>query len=156
MARDPLWLAGSIPRRHTPRQYRRQANCRTSTAARSVYKTALPFDALPRAGAEDLLGLPDEGPRVNVSRQVIEAPKRLAEYLTPDQVGDMLQLSAKSVYRLAKADPTMPALKIGGSVRFHRERLERWLRDREQGRPQMRRQVLSMAKPASEKETPRE
>jgi excisionase family DNA binding protein len=93
---------------------------------------------------------------VNVSRQVTEAPKRLAEYLTPDQVGDMLQLSAKSVYRLAKADPTMPALKIGGSVRFHRERLERWLRDREQGRPQMRRQVLSMAKPASEKETPRE
>ena len=93
---------------------------------------------------------------MNVPHQVTEATKRLAEYLTPDEVGEMLQLSAKSVYRLWKADPTMPALKIGGSVRFHRERLERWLRDREQGRPQMRRQVLSITKPASEKEPPRE
>lgn len=85
--------------------------------------------------------------------QVAAADKRLAPYLTADQVGkQLLQLSAKSVYRLAKADPTMPMLKIGGTVRFPRERLERWLRDREQGRPQMRRQVLSVAKSAPDKE----
>lgn len=59
-------------------------------------------------------------------------------YLTATQVGRMLQLSAKSVYRLATADPTMPMLKLGGTVRFPRERLERWLRDREQGRPRTR------------------
>ena len=58
-----------------------------------------------------------------------------AVYLTPDQVAAMLQLSAKSVYRLWKADPTMPMLKIGGSVRFPRDRLLRWLHQREQGRP---------------------
>jgi excisionase family DNA binding protein len=86
------------------------------------------------------------------SSQEIEALKRLAAYLTPGQVAEMLQLSAKSIYRLAKADPTMPMLKLGGAVRFPRERLERWLRDREQG-PRMRRQVLSVAKGASEKES---
>lgn len=60
-------------------------------------------------------------------------------YLTADQVGELLQVSEKTVYRWLKADPTMPALKIGGTVRFPRERLERWLRDREQGSPRLRR-----------------
>jgi predicted DNA-binding transcriptional regulator AlpA len=46
----------------------------------------------------------------------------------------MLQLSVKSVYRLARADATLPQLKLMGSVRFPRERLMRWLRARE-GRP---------------------
>lgn len=59
-------------------------------------------------------------------------------YLTADQVGAMLQVSDKSVYRWLKADPTMPALKIAGTVRFPRERLERWLREREQGRARPR------------------
>jgi len=65
----------------------------------------------------------------------VAPPKPVAAYLTPDQVAEMLQLSAKSVYRLAKADATMPMLKLGASVRFPRERLERWLQQREQGRP---------------------
>lgn len=82
--------------------------------------------------------------------QVPESTKPLASYLTPAQVAEMLQLSAKSVYRLSKADPTMPMLKLGGTVRFPRERLERWLRDREQG-PRMRKPVLSVAKTASGK-----
>lgn len=87
--------------------------------------------------------------------QGIEGVKRLAApveaaYLTADQVSELLQLSAKTVYRLVKADPTLPALRIGGTVRFPRERLERWLRSREQG-PPMRRQVLSVAKPAKER-----
>jgi len=55
----------------------------------------------------------------------------LPEYLTADQVGGMLQLSAKSIYRLAKADPTFPQIKLMGSLRFPRERLMRWLRARE-------------------------
>ena len=67
--------------------------------------------------------------------QVSPASKALAAYLTPGQVADMLQLSAKSIYRLAKEDATMPMLKLGGAVRFPRERLERWLHQREQGRP---------------------
>ena len=73
-----------------------------------------------------------------------------AEYLTADEVGALLRLSAKTVYRLAKGDPTFPALKLGGTVRFPRERLLRWLWDREQGRPRMRRQVASAVKAAPE------
>ena len=84
--------------------------------------------------------------------QVSGADKRLEPYLTAEQVGELLQLSAKSIYRLAKSDPTMPMLKLGGTVRFPRERLERWLRDREQGL-RMPRQVLPVAKPAKERES---
>ncbi len=64
-------------------------------------------------------------------------------YLTAGQVGVMLQLSAKSIYRLAKQDPTFPQLKLAGSVRFPRERLMRWLRDREQGPGRQRANALS-------------
>jgi excisionase family DNA binding protein len=59
-------------------------------------------------------------------------------YLTATQVGQLLQVSEKSVYRWVKTDPTLPALRIGGTVRFPRERLERWLREREQGRARPR------------------
>jgi excisionase family DNA binding protein len=58
-----------------------------------------------------------------------------AIYLTPTEVAEMLKLSTKSVYRIAQADPSMPMLKFGGSVRFPKERLLRWLHQREQGRP---------------------
>jgi len=63
---------------------------------------------------------------------------QVAAYLTTKEVADLLRVSEKSVYRWAKDDPSMPMLRLGGTVRFPRERLERWLRDREQGRPLMR------------------
>lgn len=62
----------------------------------------------------------------------------------------MLKLSTKSVYRIAQADPSMPMLKLGGSVRFPRERLLRWLHQREQGRP--RTSSLSAVSPKSASE----
>jgi excisionase family DNA binding protein len=70
------------------------------------------------------------------------------EYLTAEEVATLLQASPKTVYRIAKLDPTMPMLKLGGLVRFPRERLERWLRAREQGRPLMQRQVRLVTKSA--------
>jgi len=71
-----------------------------------------------------------------------------AEYLTAGQIAELLQVSEKSVYRWAAGDPTFPMLKIGGTVRFPRERLIHWLRKREQGfgRPGMRKRVLAAAK----------
>lgn len=60
-------------------------------------------------------------------------PIERLEYLTGEQVAALLQVSAKSVYRWAAADPSMPVLKLQGVVRFPRERLMRWLRDQEQG-----------------------
>jgi excisionase family DNA binding protein len=65
-----------------------------------------------------------------------------ASYLTAAQIAELLQVSAKSVYRWAASDPTFPRLKIGGTVRFPRERLLRWLRDREQGLGQSRMRKL--------------
>lgn len=69
-------------------------------------------------------------------------------YLTPDQVAELLQVKVKTVYGWASDDPTMPKLKIGGTVRFPRERLLRWLADREQGRARPRR--VQTAAPARE------
>jgi len=54
-------------------------------------------------------------------------------YLTPAQVAALLQISVKTVYRWSSTDSTMPVLRVGSTVRFPRERLLRWLRDREQG-----------------------
>ena len=85
--------------------------------------------------------------------QAPDARKQLGpEYLTAEEVATLLRASPKTVYRIAKADATMPVLKLGGLVRFPRERLERWLRAREQGRPRMRKPVLSVSKSASEQE----
>ena len=60
-------------------------------------------------------------------------------YLTPDQVAAMFQVKTKTLYHWARKDPTMPVIRIGHTLRFHKERLERWLRDREQGRGRPRR-----------------
>ncbi len=91
----------------------------------------------------------------------IEAP----EYLTVAQVSNLLEVSEKSLYRWAKDDSTMPVLRVGGTVRFPRERLLRWLRDREQGRQPRRPNALDENSPvppsdvarlgASEGEAPR-
>jgi excisionase family DNA binding protein len=72
----------------------------------------------------------------------------LDTYLTPSQVADLLQLSTKTVLRRALADASMPVLKIGGSVRFPKERLLRWLRDQEQGRPRSSRHVRAVQESA--------
>jgi excisionase family DNA binding protein len=86
--------------------------------------------------------------------QGFEGVKRLvglvekAEYLTAEQVAELLQVSGKSVYRWAAQEPSLPTLRIGATVRFPKERLLAWLRSREQGRPRTRHQVLVSAKPA--------
>ncbi len=77
------------------------------------------------------------------------------EYLRADDVAAMLQVDEKTIYRWASTDPTMPVLRIGGVVRFPRARLERWLRDREQGPARARRSaspVRLLDNPAPSKE----
>ena len=43
-----------------------------------------------------------------------------ATYLTPEQFAGMVQVSTKSVYRWAATDPTLPCLRLGGTIRFPR------------------------------------
>ncbi len=74
------------------------------------------------------------------------------DYLTVPEVASLLRVSPATVYRLAQNDPSLPVLKLPGVMRSPRERLLRWLRDREQGhgRPRViRSQMLSPAKSAS-------
>jgi excisionase family DNA binding protein len=49
-------------------------------------------------------------------------------FLTPAQVAEMLQISPKTVSRWALEDPSMPVTRMGRTVRFEVEALERWLR----------------------------
>ncbi len=76
-------------------------------------------------------------------------------YLTPDQVAELLQVASKTIYDWARKDPTMPVLRIGHAVRFPRERLMQWLRDREQGRARTRSLSAVASKPALDKESAR-
>lgn len=46
---------------------------------------------------------------------------------------EIMDLPMSSLYRLAATDPTMPVVRINGTVMFHRERLIKWLRAHEQG-----------------------
>ena len=91
---------------------------------------------------------PSEG-RVRGVGAIEPMPRPHVEYLTPAQVAELLQVSAKSVFRWASEDPSMPTLRVGRTVRFPRERLERWLVAREQGRGRPRLAVAKNPGPAT-------
>ena len=46
-------------------------------------------------------------------------------YMSVPQVAKLLQLSERTVYRLAQAG-SLPAFKVGGSWRFRRRDIDRW------------------------------
>jgi hypothetical protein len=66
-------------------------------------------------------------------------------YMTAADVAAMLRCDPKSVYRLASTDPTMPACRIGGMVRFDRVKLLAWLEARTQGSRAHQRHIRSVA-----------
>ena len=49
----------------------------------------------------------------------------MERYLTVPQVAELLQLSEKTVYRLAQRGK-LPAFKVGGSWRFRRLDIDAW------------------------------
>jgi excisionase family DNA binding protein len=49
------------------------------------------------------------------------------QYLTAEQVGELLQVSPRTVQRWALEDISMPVLRLGRTVRFPRIELERWI-----------------------------
>jgi predicted DNA-binding transcriptional regulator AlpA len=61
-------------------------------------------------------------------------PEKAPDYWVPKEFATVVRLSEKSVYRLMKADPTFPHVRVGGSVRIPRARALRWLSARTQGK----------------------
>ena len=55
------------------------------------------------------------------------------QYLTAEQVGELLQVSPRTVQRWALEDASMPVLRLGRTVRFPRADLERWFERSTQG-----------------------
>lgn len=53
-------------------------------------------------------------------------PKTSDNILTIKQLASYLQLNERTVYRLA-ADGQLPAFKVGGSWRFRRADIDRWI-----------------------------
>jgi excisionase family DNA binding protein len=66
-------------------------------------------------------------------------------FLTAVDVAAMLQVDVKTVYRWASTDATMPAVRIGGAVRFDRVKLLAWLEARTQGSRAHQRHIRSVA-----------
>lgn len=68
-------------------------------------------------------------------------------YLTITEAAELLRVSSKTLARWAKADMSMPVLRIGAVTRFPQERLLTWLRSKEQGlgKPRRSREPLSNA-----------
>ncbi len=52
-------------------------------------------------------------------------------YFTPAEVAELLQVDEKTVSRWSLEDASMPVLRRGRVVRFHRERLMLWLERQE-------------------------
>lgn len=50
------------------------------------------------------------------------------EIVTLDEVADYLKLAKKTAYRLA-ADGKLPGFKVGGSWRFKRDDIEKWIEE---------------------------
>ena len=50
--------------------------------------------------------------------------------MTPEDLARMLKVSRGHVYRLV-SKRRVPFVKLGGSVRFRRERIERWIESKE-------------------------
>jgi excisionase family DNA binding protein len=67
----------------------------------------------------------------SMSAAHVPAESAAPPYLTPAQVAELLQVCEKTVLRWSLEDASMPVLRRGGVVRFHRERLERWLERQE-------------------------
>ena len=64
-------------------------------------------------------------------------------YLTAAQLADLVQVDTATVYRWAQTEPTLPTLRIGGVVRFNREKVLAWLEAHESGWAKPRRKALT-------------
>ena len=55
---------------------------------------------------------------------------KVKEYLNIEDVCKMFEISESTLYRIMEKEPELPRLKVGGSVRFIKEDLERYFKSR--------------------------
>ena len=60
-------------------------------------------------------------------------PEMQTDIMTIREVADYLKLTEKTAYRLV-AEGKIPGIKVGGSWRFKRSEIERWIDERSQRR----------------------
>jgi excisionase family DNA binding protein len=56
----------------------------------------------------------------------------LGPLLTPEDVAELLQVDRETIYRMARRGE-LPAIKVARHWRFRAARIDRWLRDLEDG-----------------------
>jgi excisionase family DNA binding protein len=64
---------------------------------------------------------------VSAPCEPVKSATTLPVYFTPEQVGELLGVKAKTVLRWALEDASMPKFRRGKVVRFERDRLLTWL-----------------------------
>jgi excisionase family DNA binding protein len=74
------------------------------------------------------------------------------DYLTAEEVSELLKVSSRTVARWASQDSAMPAIRIGRVVRFERTALERWLFRKTTGKAQ--RSTLAPSPPPDHRVSP--
>jgi predicted DNA-binding transcriptional regulator AlpA len=57
----------------------------------------------------------------------------MQDLLTEREVADMLRLSRQTLSRWRSCDQGPPFVQIGGTIRYSRESLERWIQDNTAG-----------------------
>lgn len=61
------------------------------------------------------------------------------DIMTIKEVSEYLKLNEKTTYRLT-SDGKIPAFKVGGSWRFRRSEIDRWIKEQEQSAQDIRNQ----------------
>ena len=81
--------------------------------------------------------LPDEGVHLAdaPAGHLPHPPTPSPDFLTTEQVAELLQVSSRTLTRWAAADRSMPVYRIGGVTRYHRRALERRPKSERSRRP---------------------
>ena len=72
------------------------------------------------------------------------ADRELPDLLTREELADLLRVDARTLRRLELQGDVPPAISIGGSKRWRRAAITRWLRERERIAEAHRRSALSL------------
>lgn len=101
----------------------------TTPSPTSIVRRENPFEPLGEL-LVDLVGVTREAIELTapVPAPALDAPSTPAELLTVSEAAKLLRINPKTAYELISLKK-LPATKVGGSVRLHREALLEWLKN---------------------------